>query len=199
MLRSQVLAHELIHVFDECRANVDWNNLNHHACSEVRAANLSGDCWWKGELMRGHLNIKVRRAAWTLSSRVATSLGKQTDFFFVPFMLQNGHSLNMAYVCGGEQSYQCPKIPLAHLPRRPRRRLTLCLTRASETRHPLKMCRNHESNKTILSSRDTSHVWLLQLPSLASVDSNPRPSRPNPPGNIPASSGQLLPVSNAVR
>ena len=29
--------HELVHVYDHCRAaNLDWNNCEHHACSEVR-------------------------------------------------------------------------------------------------------------------------------------------------------------------
>jgi hypothetical protein len=38
------LTHELVHAYDHCRAYVDWSNCVHHACSEVRAANLSGDC-----------------------------------------------------------------------------------------------------------------------------------------------------------
>jgi inner membrane protease ATP23 len=25
---------------------MDWMDVRHHACSEVRAANLSGDCHW---------------------------------------------------------------------------------------------------------------------------------------------------------
>lgn len=33
---DQVLKHELIHVFDDCRAaNLDWTKCAHHACSEV--------------------------------------------------------------------------------------------------------------------------------------------------------------------
>ena len=33
---NQVVIHELIHAFDECRAaNLDWTNCPHHACSEV--------------------------------------------------------------------------------------------------------------------------------------------------------------------
>ena len=33
---NQVLIHELIHAFDDCRAaNLDWANCAHHACSEV--------------------------------------------------------------------------------------------------------------------------------------------------------------------
>ncbi|UYV65405.1 GTPBP1 [Cordylochernes scorpioides] len=35
-----VLSHELIHMYDHCRAKVDFNNLDHLACTEIRAANL---------------------------------------------------------------------------------------------------------------------------------------------------------------
>lgn len=41
---STTLVHETIHAFDQCRAAVDWGNCVHHACSEIRAAALSGDC-----------------------------------------------------------------------------------------------------------------------------------------------------------
>ena len=44
---ENMLAHELIHAYDDCaRRNMNWMDLKHHACSEVRAANLSGDCHW---------------------------------------------------------------------------------------------------------------------------------------------------------
>lgn len=36
-----VMAHEMIHMFDFCRAKFDFNNLDHVACSEIRAANLT--------------------------------------------------------------------------------------------------------------------------------------------------------------
>jgi hypothetical protein len=29
------IAHELIHAYDLCRANVDTSNCDHHACTEV--------------------------------------------------------------------------------------------------------------------------------------------------------------------
>ncbi|XP_077487010.1 mitochondrial inner membrane protease ATP23 homolog [Amblyomma americanum] len=35
-----VLAHELMHMFDYCRANMDFKNMDHLACTEIRAANL---------------------------------------------------------------------------------------------------------------------------------------------------------------
>jgi len=49
------LAHELVHAYDDARANVDWFNLTHHACTEIRAANLSGDCSFSREFDRGRI------------------------------------------------------------------------------------------------------------------------------------------------
>jgi inner membrane protease ATP23 len=40
---EQALTHELIHAYDHCRAkNMDWMDCRQHACSEIRAASLSG-------------------------------------------------------------------------------------------------------------------------------------------------------------
>jgi inner membrane protease ATP23 len=36
-----VLSHELVHMYDQCTARVDWGDMMHLACSEVRAANLA--------------------------------------------------------------------------------------------------------------------------------------------------------------
>ena len=47
---NDVITHELIHAYDHCRAKVDWGNCVHHACSEIRAANLSGDCFFSKEV-----------------------------------------------------------------------------------------------------------------------------------------------------
>ncbi|XP_004516870.1 mitochondrial inner membrane protease ATP23-like [Cicer arietinum] len=56
---NQAIIHELIHAFDDCRAaNLDWTNCAHHACSEIRAGHLSGDCHYKRELLRGFLKIR---------------------------------------------------------------------------------------------------------------------------------------------
>lgn len=34
---DQVIIHELIHAYDDCRVkNLDWTNCAHHACSEVQ-------------------------------------------------------------------------------------------------------------------------------------------------------------------
>lgn len=55
---DQVIIHELIHAYDQCRsANLDWENCAHHACSEIRAGNLSGDCHFKRELLRGYFEL----------------------------------------------------------------------------------------------------------------------------------------------
>jgi len=32
---ENTLVHELVHMYDHCKFKVDWNNLRHHACSEV--------------------------------------------------------------------------------------------------------------------------------------------------------------------
>ncbi|KAK1441184.1 hypothetical protein QVD17_07024 [Tagetes erecta] len=56
---NQVVIHELIHAYDDCRAaNLDWTNCAHHACSEIRAGHLSGDCHYKRELLRGYVKIR---------------------------------------------------------------------------------------------------------------------------------------------
>ncbi|KDD75718.1 M76 peptidase [Helicosporidium sp. ATCC 50920] len=58
------LLHELVHAYDHCRAaDLDWSRCEHHACSEVRAAALSGDCNWKMELFRGNLGLAAQHRA----------------------------------------------------------------------------------------------------------------------------------------
>ncbi|KAM5289000.1 mitochondrial inner membrane protease ATP23 homolog [Ctenodactylus gundi] len=58
-LMNRVVTHELIHAFDHCRAHVDWfTSVRHLACSEVRAANLSGDCSLINEIFRLRFGLK---------------------------------------------------------------------------------------------------------------------------------------------
>ncbi|CDK27749.1 unnamed protein product [Kuraishia capsulata CBS 1993] len=67
---GDVLSHELVHAYDDRKFKVDWLNLKHHACSEIRASSLSGECrisqeFWKGALgkvSKGHQNCVKRRA-----------------------------------------------------------------------------------------------------------------------------------------
>lgn len=41
---NDTLSHELVHWYDNTQFYVDWLNLRHHACTEIRAASLSGEC-----------------------------------------------------------------------------------------------------------------------------------------------------------
>eukprot|EP01026_Neomeris_dumetosa_P055579 TRINITY_DN5058_c0_g2_i5.p2 TRINITY_DN5058_c0_g2~~TRINITY_DN5058_c0_g2_i5.p2 ORF type:complete len:183 (+),score=11.43 TRINITY_DN5058_c0_g2_i5:198-746(+) len=55
------LVHELIHAYDHCRVrDLDFGNCKHLACTEVRAANLSGDCKWYQEFLRGNATLYNR-------------------------------------------------------------------------------------------------------------------------------------------
>ncbi|KAJ6557282.1 peptidase M76 family-domain-containing protein [Mycena vulgaris] len=72
---ENAMLHEMIHMFDQCRFKVDWDNLRHHACSEIRANSLSGDCRFSRELRIGSLAFTkhhqdcVRRRSITSVSR----------------------------------------------------------------------------------------------------------------------------------
>ena len=50
---TRTVTHELIHAFDHCRVAMDPSDCRHLACTEVRAANLSGDCDFSTDLARG--------------------------------------------------------------------------------------------------------------------------------------------------
>lgn len=36
-----ILTHEMVHMFDYCTNNLDFKNVEHLACTEIRAANLA--------------------------------------------------------------------------------------------------------------------------------------------------------------
>lgn len=59
---QNTLAHEMIHAYDDARAYVDWTNLKHQACTEIRAASLSGDCTWTREVDRGNVVFRLSGA-----------------------------------------------------------------------------------------------------------------------------------------
>lgn len=68
---NDTLSHELVHWYDNTRFKVDWMDLRHHACSEIRAASLSGECaimteFWKNagmmRIAKGHQACVKRRA-----------------------------------------------------------------------------------------------------------------------------------------
>jgi len=60
---EHTLVHELVHMYDHCKFKVDWNNLRHHACSEIRANSLSGDCRYARELRRGIVSFSKQHQA----------------------------------------------------------------------------------------------------------------------------------------
>ena len=89
---DNTVIHELIHAYDVCRANIDFKNCLHHACTEIRASSLSGECSMARELHRGQYNIRAghpacvrRRAEISLSSnpncKVINPIAPE---FFVP-------------------------------------------------------------------------------------------------------------------
>ncbi|TPX43904.1 hypothetical protein SeLEV6574_g04811 [Synchytrium endobioticum] len=72
---EDTLAHELVHVYDHETTDVSWARCEQYACSEIRAAMLSGECRFMRELRRGfvqlnkgHQSCVRRRAALALSN-----------------------------------------------------------------------------------------------------------------------------------
>ncbi|KAL6452724.1 ATP23 Mitochondrial inner membrane protease ATP23 [Candida maltosa Xu316] len=41
---EDILTHELVHAYDYLKFDLDMNDLRHHACTEIRASMLSGEC-----------------------------------------------------------------------------------------------------------------------------------------------------------
>jgi inner membrane protease ATP23 len=54
---EDTLAHELIHAYDNVTTKINWKNKLHVACTEIRAANLSGECAFTKEFKRGNWGI----------------------------------------------------------------------------------------------------------------------------------------------
>jgi len=83
---TRTITHELVHAFDACRVRLDAADCSHIACTEIRAANLSGDCDFGAEVGRlkwgvlpltGHQQVCVRRRA-ELSARMASACAHLT-------------------------------------------------------------------------------------------------------------------------
>jgi len=47
-------AHEMIHAYDALTVKLDVSNCHHHACTEIRASSLSGECGMLNQFMTGH-------------------------------------------------------------------------------------------------------------------------------------------------
>ncbi|VVC92638.1 unnamed protein product [Leptidea sinapis] len=57
-----VLTHEMIHMFDYCRNHLDFRNMEHLACTEIRAANLT-HCSFLSAWSQGDASwIKIKKA-----------------------------------------------------------------------------------------------------------------------------------------
>eukprot|EP00002_Diphylleia_rotans_P011766 TRINITY_DN2315_c0_g1_i1.p1 TRINITY_DN2315_c0_g1~~TRINITY_DN2315_c0_g1_i1.p1 ORF type:complete len:162 (-),score=14.73 TRINITY_DN2315_c0_g1_i1:406-891(-) len=54
-----VIVHELVHAFDNCRLKLDWTNCRQHACTEIRAEALSGECGFWNEVRRGNIGLRA--------------------------------------------------------------------------------------------------------------------------------------------
>ncbi|VVT49773.1 uncharacterized protein SAPINGB_P002436 [Magnusiomyces paraingens] len=76
---EDTLTHELVHAYDHCKFDVDWANLRHHACSEIRASSLSGECRMMNQIVKnkifkfskGHQDCVRRRATLSVRSNPA--------------------------------------------------------------------------------------------------------------------------------
>lgn len=53
-----VLTHEMVHMFDYCTNDLDFKNVEHLACSEIRAANLA-HCSFLGAYVRWNFQQKL--------------------------------------------------------------------------------------------------------------------------------------------
>eukprot|EP01039_Chlorochromonas_danica_P008126 gene8126-8965_t len=56
-LFPSTVIHELVHAYDVCRAKMNFDNCLQHACTEVRASTLSGECDMLQEVARGNLKL----------------------------------------------------------------------------------------------------------------------------------------------
>ncbi|EGC29074.1 hypothetical protein DICPUDRAFT_90652 [Dictyostelium purpureum] len=55
-IRNSVV-HEYIHAYDICKNKFEPTNCEHIACTEIRAANLSGDCKWQMEALKKNYGV----------------------------------------------------------------------------------------------------------------------------------------------
>ncbi|KAF2236983.1 hypothetical protein EV356DRAFT_442594 [Viridothelium virens] len=59
---EDTLAHEMVHCWDHLKWKIDGGNLRHAACTEIRAATLSGECRFTNEVWR--------RGQWGLTQKL---------------------------------------------------------------------------------------------------------------------------------
>ncbi|CAG8955489.1 hypothetical protein HYFRA_00010356 [Hymenoscyphus fraxineus] len=74
---EDTLAHELVHAWDQLRWKVDWDDLRHAACSEIRASSLSGECRFTREFFtRGQRTITQQHQACVRRRAVASVMAR---------------------------------------------------------------------------------------------------------------------------
>jgi mitochondrial inner membrane protease ATP23 len=56
---ENTVVHELTHAYDQCRLKIDYTNCLHHACTEIRASSLSGECDFLHEVYRGPARVTL--------------------------------------------------------------------------------------------------------------------------------------------
>jgi inner membrane protease ATP23 len=71
---EDTLAHEMIHAYDYLRFNIDRKNMAHQACTEVRAATLSGECRFVNEFWRRGQHKVTRQFQECIKRRATLSL-----------------------------------------------------------------------------------------------------------------------------
>jgi inner membrane protease ATP23 len=69
----------MIKAFDHCTTKINWSSSQHYACSEIRATNLSGDCKFDRELMRGNIGIMKHHQA-CVRRRVLEKMKRLAEF-----------------------------------------------------------------------------------------------------------------------
>lgn len=57
---ESILVHEMIHVFDYCKNKFDFKNMDHIACTEIRAANLTHCSFVSSMLMGDSHPLKIK-------------------------------------------------------------------------------------------------------------------------------------------
>lgn len=64
-----VLTHEMIHMFDYCNNDLDFRNIDHLACTEIRAANLA-HCSFLSAMMQGDASLFNIKQSHQVSIRI---------------------------------------------------------------------------------------------------------------------------------
>jgi inner membrane protease ATP23 len=83
---ENVLIHEMIHAYDDCRAFIDPEDCRHFACMEIRASYNSGECHYFPEVRRGNYallagNAQCARRRAVLSLKMSEKCAKDAEMW----------------------------------------------------------------------------------------------------------------------